>query len=66
MSWLCAILPWMGRVSATGSAGLATYVAFHPDIAGSYGRMAGILALGLFGGGIWLIGRMAVYVLGGD
>jgi hypothetical protein len=63
---LCAILPWVGRASATSCAGLATYVAFHPDIAGAYGRMAGVLAVGLFGGAIWLIGRAAVYLLGGD
>ena len=63
---LCAILLWVGRVGATSCAGLATYVAFHPDIAGPYGRMAGVLAAGLFGGGIWLIGRATVYLLGGD
>lgn len=66
MSRLCAILPWIGRVSATGSAGLATYVAFYPDIAGSYGRMAGVVAIGLFGGVIWFMGRTTVYLLGGD
>ena len=63
---LCAILPWIGRAGATGSAGLATYIAFHPDLAGSYGRMAGVLAVGFFGAGIWMIGRAAVYLLGGD
>ena len=31
-----AILPWIGLLSATGSTGLATYIAFHPDIAGAY------------------------------
>jgi hypothetical protein len=63
---LCAILPWIGRLSATASAGLATYVAFHPDVAGSYGRMAGVLAVALFGGLIWSVGRAAIYLLGGD
>lgn len=45
---------------------LATYVAFHPDVAGSYGRMAGVLAVALFGGLIWSVGRAAIYLLGGD
>ena len=63
---LCSILPWIGRISATGSAGLAAYVAFNPDIAGSYGRMAGVLSVGLFGCCIWLIGRATIYLLGGD
>jgi hypothetical protein len=55
MDRVCAILRWIGRLGATGSAGLATYVAFHPDIAGAYGRMGGVLAVGLFGGGICLV-----------
>jgi hypothetical protein len=63
---LCAILPWIGRLIGIGSAALAVYVAFHPDIAGPYGRMAGVLAVGLFGGCIWFIGRATIYLLGGD
>ena len=66
MGRLCAVLPWIGRISATGSAGLAAYIAFNPDIAGSYGRAAGILAVGLFGSCIWFIGRVTLYLLGGD
>jgi len=66
MSRLCAILPWIGRLSATGSAGLASYVAFHPDVAGSYWRTAGVLAVALFGGLIWSVGRAAIYLLGGE
>jgi hypothetical protein len=63
---LCAILPWIGRVIVTGTAALAAYVVFHPSVAGPYGSMAGVLAVGLFGFCTWLIGRATVYLLGGD
>jgi hypothetical protein len=63
---LCTILPWIGRLIATASAALAVYVAFNPSIAGPYGRMAGVLAIGLFGACTWFIGRATVYLLGGD
>jgi hypothetical protein len=63
---LCTILPWIGRFIAVGSAALAAYVALHQDIAGPYGRMAGVIAVGLFGACTWFIGRATVYLLGGD
>jgi hypothetical protein len=49
-----------------GAAALAGYVALHPDLAGPYGRMAGIVAVCLSGAAIWMAGRAAVYFLGGD